>query len=72
MKYVCMLCMYVMYVCMLCMHVMYVCMLCMYVMYVCNVCIGPATRCDEMGHFAAILKGLEAWQPIEAHHNCLL
>ena len=26
--------------------------------------IGPATRCDEIGHFAAILRVLEASQPI--------
>ena len=26
--------------------------------------IGPATRCDEMRHFAAILKLLEPSQPI--------
>ena len=34
--------------------------------------IGPATRCDEMGHFAAILKVLEASQTIAAHRNCAL
>ena len=33
---------------------------------------GPATRCDEMGHFAAILKLLEPSQTIAAHRRYLL
>ena len=34
--------------------------------------IGPATRCDEMGHFAAILKLLEPSQTIAAYRRYLL
>ena len=34
--------------------------------------IGPATRCDEIEHFAAILLLLEASQPIAAHRMYLL
>ena len=34
--------------------------------------IGPATRCDEMRHFAAILKLLEPSQTIAAYRRYLL
>ena len=34
--------------------------------------IGPATRCDEIVHFAAILRVLGASQPIAAHRRSLL
>ena len=34
--------------------------------------IGLATRCDEIGHFAAILGVLGASQPIAAHRRSLL
>ena len=31
--------------------------------------IGPATRCDEKGHFAAILRHLEASQTLAVHRR---
>ena len=34
--------------------------------------IGPATRCDEIDHFAAILRVLGASQPIAAHRRSIL
>ena len=34
--------------------------------------IGPATRCDEMGHFPVILEALGPSQPIAEHCNCLM
>ena len=34
-----------------------------------NIPLGPATRCDEMDHFAAILRDLGASQPIAAHRS---
>ena len=34
-------------------------------------CLGPATRCDEMYHFTAILRLLEASQATADHRRCL-
>ena len=37
-----------------------------------SVSLGPATRCDKMVHFAAILEVLEASQAIADHRRCPL
>ena len=37
-----------------------------------NSSLGSATRCDEVGHLAAILMLLEASQTIADHRRCLL